>query len=49
MDALLKPVFSVLSVPDVKIRRPGWFKMPTANQVWSVTNFFTLNKNIFQR
>merc|ERR1711879_473142 len=38
MEALLKPVFSVLSVPDVKIRRPGWLKMPTANQ----TLFFIL-------
>jgi len=38
MEALLKPVFSVLSVPDVKIRRPGWFKMPTSNQ----TLFFIL-------
>ena len=32
MEALLKPVFSVLSVPDVKIRRPWWLAMPSANQ-----------------
>jgi len=38
MDVILKPVFSLLSVPDVKIRRPAWLGMPTANQ----TLFFVL-------
>ena len=32
MESLLKPVFSLLSVPDVKIRRPWWLAMPSANQ-----------------
>eukprot|EP00095_Tigriopus_kingsejongensis_P004635 maker-scaffold291_size219542-snap-gene-1.26 protein:Tk04635 transcript:maker-scaffold291_size219542-snap-gene-1.26-mRNA-1 annotation:"oligosaccharyltransferase complex subunit ostc-b" len=33
MDVLLRPVFNVLSAPDLKLKRPSWFHQPSANQV----------------
>ena len=33
MDLLLSPVFSVLSVPDLRIKRPSWIRQPTSNEM----------------
>lgn len=33
METLLKPVFSLLTLPDLKLKRPGWISQPSANQV----------------
>ncbi len=33
MDIILNPIFSVLSVPDLKLKRPTWVRQPTANEM----------------
>jgi hypothetical protein len=33
MDLVLSPVFSLLTVPDLKLKRPSWFRQPTANEM----------------
>ena len=33
MDLLLSPIFSVLSAPDLKLKRPTWVRQPTANEM----------------
>lgn len=33
MDLLLNPIFSVLSAPDLKLKRPSWIRQPTANEM----------------
>ena len=38
MDVLLSPLFGVLQVPDLKLKKPTWIQQPTANQ----TLFFIL-------
>ena len=38
MDVILRPIFGVLQVPDLKIKKPSWIQQPTANQ----TLFFIL-------
>jgi len=38
MDVILRPIFGVLQVPDLKIKKPTWIQQPTANQ----TLFFIL-------
>merc|ERR1712186_242468 len=37
-DILLSPIFGVLQVPDLKLKKPAWIQQPTANQ----TLFFIL-------
>jgi len=38
MEVILRPLFSVLQVPDLKLKKPSWIQQPTANQ----TLFFIL-------
>merc|ERR1711992_300081 len=38
MDVTLRPLFGVLQVPDLKLKKPSWIQQPTANQ----TLFFIL-------
>ena len=38
MDVILRPIFGVFQVPDLKIKKPTWIQQPTANQ----TLFFIL-------
>ena len=38
MDVLLRPLFGVLKVPELKLKKPAWIQQPTANQ----TLFFIL-------
>ena len=36
LDFLLKPVFSLLAVPDLKFKRPSWLVQPSAKGETSV-------------
>ena len=36
MDVLLRPLFSVLTVPDLKIKKPGWVQAPSP---WTIFTF----------
>jgi len=38
MEVILRPLFGVLQVPDLKLKKPSWIQQPTANQ----TLFFIL-------
>ena len=38
MDIILRPLFNVLEVPVLKLKKPTWLQQPTANQ----TLFFIL-------
>jgi len=38
MDVLLRPVFSVLAPPDLKLKRPGWMTTPSPYTIF----FFVL-------
>ncbi len=33
MDLLLSPIFSVLTVPELKLKKPSWIRQPTANEM----------------
>jgi len=32
MDVILRPLFGVLQIPDLKLKKPTWIQQPTANQ-----------------
>ena len=36
MDILLRPVFSVLSVPELKLKKPGWIQQPAPYTVFAL-------------
>ena len=36
MDVLLRPLFSVLSVPELKLKRPGWVQQPSPYTVFAL-------------
>jgi len=35
MDVILRPIFSVLNVPELKIKRPGWIQTPAPYTVFA--------------
>jgi len=35
MDVILRPIFSVLNVPEIKIKRPGWIQTPAPYTVFA--------------
>ena len=40
MDVLLRPLFNVLTVPDLKIKKPAWIQMPSP---WTIFTFVLLS------
>ena len=36
MDIVLRPLFSVLTVPDLKLKKPAWIQMPSP---WAIFAF----------
>lgn len=36
MDLLLRPLFSVLSVPELKLKKPGWVHQPAPYTVFAL-------------
>jgi len=40
MEALLRPIFSVLTVPDLKIKKPAWIQTPSP---WTIFAFVLLS------
>ena len=36
MDIVLRPLFSVLTVPDLKLKKPSWIQMPSP---WAIFAF----------
>ena len=35
MDTILRPIFSVVNVPDLKLKTPAWIQMPSPYTVFS--------------
>ena len=40
MDVILRPLFNLLTVPDLKIKRPAWIAMPSP---WTIFTFVLLS------
>ena len=40
MDVILKPIFSILTVPDLKIKKPSWITTPSP---WTIFTFILLS------
>ena len=40
MDVILRPLFNVLTVPDLKIKKPAWIQMPSP---WTIFTFMLLS------
>jgi hypothetical protein len=36
MDILLRPLFSVLNVPELKLKKPGWIRQPAPYTVFAL-------------
>ena len=33
MEVVLRPLFSLLTPPELKLKRPGWLQQPSSNQM----------------
>ena len=40
MEFILRPIFNVLTVPDLKIKKPSWIAMPSP---WTIFAFILLS------
>ncbi len=36
MDVILRPLFSVLNVPELKLKKPGWIQQPAPYTVFAL-------------
>ena len=39
-ELILRPIFNVLTVPDLKIKKPGWIQTPSP---WTIFTFILLS------
>merc|ERR1712156_795935 len=48
MDVILRPIFSVLTVPDLKIKQPTWLHTPSAWTIFAfiLTTYFLVTGGI---
>merc|ERR1711992_42771 len=48
MDVILRPLFNVLQVPDLKLKKPSWIQQPTANQTlfFIVVSYFLVTGGV---
>ena len=46
-DVLLRPVFSLLTPPDLRLKRPGWVQQPSSNQMLTfvLVSYFLVTGN----